>query len=222
MSNIVKFNTKQLDALELFSKNPHITYDEVAEVVDVHVRTINNWMADPNFLDAFYKRYMEVSGKELPMVIKAMIEEAKCGNVYAGRLVLEHFGKLEKKVRVTVESPFEKFLKLDNIEDAEFTVPDAKEVGSIADTVSDINVNLPERDKRNDNPRKRMDNEKVKLSNYTRHSMKKESVAKQQNSAYQIRKRAKKVGLDLLPPGRHSKKVRLDWLKKLEKLEEKT
>jgi len=217
----VKFNGNQLSALELFSNNPIITYDEVADIIGVHKRTIDNWMKDPNFLDAFYKRYMEVAGRELPLVIKSMIEEAKSGNVYAGRLVLEHFGKLEKRVRITIESPFEKFLKLDNIEEADFTISDAKEVGEIADDVSHINGELPERDERNDNPRKRNDSEKKELTSVTKHAMKKKDVADQQHSAYQMRKRAKAVGLDLLPGGRQSKKARLDWLKKLEKLENK-
>ena len=40
-----------------------------------------------------------------------------------------------------------------------------------------------------------------------------------QKNAYQLRKRAKAVGLELLPSGRHSKGKRKEWLKKLEQLE---
>ena len=45
------------------------------------------------------------------MVLNSMIREAIEGNVQAGRLVLEHSGKLVKNINVTVDSPFEKFLK---------------------------------------------------------------------------------------------------------------
>ena len=50
-------------------------------------------------------------GGELPAVLNAMVREAKSGNVQAGRLVLEHSGKLVKNINVTIDSPFEKFLK---------------------------------------------------------------------------------------------------------------
>jgi hypothetical protein len=40
-----------------------------------------------------------------------MYSEAINGNVQAGRLILEHSGKLVKNVEVKVESPFERFLQ---------------------------------------------------------------------------------------------------------------
>ena len=47
----------------------------------------------------------------------SMVREAKAGNVQAARLVLEHSGKLVKNVNVTIDSPFEKWLK--KVDDAE-------------------------------------------------------------------------------------------------------
>ena len=38
-------------------------------------------------------------------------------------------------------------------------------------------------------------------------------------SRYLVRRRALDVGLDLLPPGRHSKGTRDEWMAKLEELE---
>ena len=43
--------------------------------------------------------------------------------------------------------------------------------------------------------------------------------SQKQSDRYLIRKRAKAVGLDLLPSGRRTKSERSDWMKKLEKLE---
>ena len=96
--NIKKYEPNKLIAIELISTNPSIHQKTLAKKIGVDERTIRNWLGDPDFIDEIYKRYMEVSGIELPGVIKAMIEEAKMGNVQAGRLILEHFGKLENRI----------------------------------------------------------------------------------------------------------------------------
>ena len=198
MPNLVKFEPQQLQAIELYASDPSLTLKEVSAIVKVNVKTVTRWMSNPDFLDNLYKRYMEVSGRELPSVIHAMINEAKTGNVQAGRLVLEHFGKLENKIKVQVQSNFERFIEVD-AEETDFidvSEENKKDFDIIAEHIVDKEVKLPPRNPINDFP------------NY-------------QHNAYELRKRAKKVGLDLLPPGRHSKGERDAWLKKLEKLESK-
>ena len=164
---------------------------------------------------------MEVSGIELPGVIKAMIEEAKMGNVQAGRLILEHFGKLETKIKVQVESPFEKFMRMDG-EDAEFVDMSGEEVDEM-DLVSKVmdmeDIELPERDIANNSPRLREKNEKKTLKKSVIKQIKKEKVKKQLNNAYRLRKRAEGVGLKLLGAGRQSKGAREKWMEELERLE---
>ena len=112
MSDIVKSykNPKKIAAIELFGLNPNITTAEVAEAIKAPKNTISHWRKDPNFLEACYDRYMLEFGSQLPSVLNAMIREAQAGNVQAGRLVLEHSGKLVKNINVTIDSPFEKFL----------------------------------------------------------------------------------------------------------------
>ena len=85
----------------------------------------------------------------------------------------------------------------------------------------DNEVKLPPRDPSNDFPRQRERKEKEKISSLRHSEVKKVKEAKAQHSSYLLRKRAKAVGLDLLPPGRHSQGKRDAWLKKLEKLESK-
>ena len=219
--NIKKYEPNKLIAIELLSKNPSIHQKTLAEKIGVDERTIRNWLGDPDFVDEIYKRYMEVSGIELPAVIKAMIEEAKMGNVQAGRLILEHFGKLETKIKVQVEIPFEKYMRMDG-EDAEFVDVSGQEQDEM-DLVSKImdieDVELPERDIANSSPRLREKNEKKTLKKSTIKQIKKEKVKKQLNNAYRLRKRAEAVGLKLLGPGRQSKGAREKWLEKLERLE---
>ena len=219
--NIKKYEPNKLIAIELISTNPSIHQKTLAEKIGVDERTVRNWLTDPDFIDEIYKRYMEVSGIELPAVIKSMIEEAKLGNVQAGRLILEHFGKLEHRIKVQVESPFEKFIRMDG-EDAEFVDINEKEQEEM-DLVSKImdmeDIELPERDIANSSPRLREKNEKKTLKQSTIKYIKKEKVKKQLNNAYRLRKRAEAVDLKLLGTGRQSKGAREKWLEKLERLE---
>ena len=83
----------------------------MADEIGVHRNTISNWMNDKEFIETLYESYMKSFGAKLPSVLEAMYKEAKNGNVQAGRLILEHSGKLIKNVEVKVESPFERFLE---------------------------------------------------------------------------------------------------------------
>ena len=128
----------------MLASNPGIRYKDVASKLGVSATTITNWMCSPDVVDRVYKRYMELAGNELPAVVQAVIEEAKLGNVHAARLVLEHFGKLENKIKVQVESNFEKFMKGDDTEDAEFfEVTENQE--QVLETLTDDNIKLPEK-----------------------------------------------------------------------------
>ena len=118
MSKLVKYSPQQLTAIEIFCKNPSVTQSQIAKACGVERRTVSSWFCNQNFVEAVYERYMEMSGIHLPEVVQSMIEEAKAGNVQAGRLVLEHFGKLENKLKIEVESNFERFMRLDEIEEA--------------------------------------------------------------------------------------------------------
>tara|TARA_Y100000401_G_scaffold117168_1_gene124936 strand:+ start:103 stop:777 length:675 start_codon:yes stop_codon:yes gene_type:complete len=219
MNKLTKYKPNQLLAVELYSTNPSISQKEIASKCQVDIKTVRNWLSNPEFIDQIYKRYMEISGLELPAVIKAMLEEAKMGNVQAGRLVLEHYGKLENKIKVQVESPFEKFLRA---EDADFVEIDDEDKGfldeiAVQDDLDD--VELPTRDPKNDNPVKRAKLEEKRVKEVTKYAIEKEKERIYQQEAYQLRKRAKKVGLELLPSGRTSKGARKKWLEELERLE---
>ena len=221
MANLTKYKPNQLLAIELYSSDPSISQKAIASKCNVDVKTIRNWLSNPDFVDSIYKRYMEISGLELPAVIRAMLEEAKMGNVQAGRLVLEHFGKLENKIKIQVESPFEKFLRAD-AEDADFidlSTNDIDYLDKLSNEVGVSNVDLPERNKANDDPHSKYVSDGKKLKAATKFVLKQEKSKQYQRDAYQLRKRAKAVDLELLPNGRHSKGVREKWMKELEKRE---
>ena len=221
---IIKKNASQLLALELLASQPGLSNGQIGEKIGVSSSLVATWMRDPVFIDALYKRYMEVAGIELPNIIGAMIREAKEGNVQAGRLILEHFGKLDTRVKIQVESPFEKFLNAEEVKDAEFVKDEEITNGSIdianqASNLLDGDIDIPDRNSANDNPSKRTREEKQSLEVATNKARRRAVDRELQQRMYKRRQRAKAVDLELLPPGRSSKGERERWWRKLEELE---
>ena len=209
-------------AIELFSHNINISNKEVADAIGVSAPTLRYWLSNSEFVEKIYNRYMEVSGIEIPAVVQAMIEEAKRGNVQAGRLILEHFGKLENRLTIQVESNFEKFMKVDDTEDAEFfdlTNEQENTFDLISKTLGTDSIQLPKRDISNNAPTTREIKERSNIKKSTKKVYKRKDSKISQRSRYKIRKRAEKVGLALLSPGRHTRTERDIWMKKLEELE---
>ena len=204
MANIQKRAEKAL-AIEIFATQPDKSIQQVAIEVGVGAKAIYNWRNDPRFMDAIYERYMITFGGELPSVLSAMVREAKAGNVQAGRLVLEHSGKLVKNINVTIDSPFEKWLK--KVDDAEVIDGEIVEdevldlVGEISMDVSD----LPPRDI--ESPIKRVKREKKSLAK----QKKKAQYNLQQKEWYRWKVRAKAMGVEMLSGGRPTPGQRLAW-----------
>ena len=198
-------------AIELFALNPAITVKEVASKVGVSDICVAKWRQDPMFIDKIYERYMTEFGSQLPAVINAMVREAKHGNVQAARLVLEHSGKLVKNVNITIDSPFEKFLKSDDIQDAEIV--------EIFDDVV-IPEDLPER-----KPSKTIKQEKVALKSEIekdRYDNKKKTRNDMRKEWYRWKKRAEAVGIKPLSAKRPTKGQRKEWEESIVAAEEST
>jgi len=184
----VKWKADKVRALELMVMQPSMTQKDIAEEVGVTRATIYAWLKDPEFVEVFYEKYMVTFGAKLPSVLQSMIREAESGNVQAGRLVLEHSGKLIKRVEVKQhQSPFEKFLSNNGeVEDAEFEV-------------------FPQRPEVPEKPAvetKAMKKKKEK---------KKKVASEKRREAWTWRKRAINAGVELLPVGRKTKSEQEDW-----------
>ena len=204
MANIQKRPEKAL-AIEIFATQPDKSIQQVAAEVGVSPKAMYNWRCDAKFMDAIYERYMVVFGGELPAVLSAMVREAKAGNVQAGRLVLEHSGKLVKNVNVTIDSPFEKWLK--KVDDAEVIDGEIVE-DEVIELVEEIKVeidDLPPRDPENQSVRNKR--EKKSLAE----QKKKAQYNLQQKEWYRWKKRAKAVGVESLKGGRPTPGQRLAW-----------
>jgi len=213
MSNIELKKANQLAAIDLLIHNPELNKTQIADQLKVSLRTIQSWFADDRFVEMYYKKYMISFNAKLPMVLNSMIREAVEGNVQAGRLVLEHSGKLVRNINVTVDSPFEKFLKAEQIDADEIIDAESEEVTEILDT-------LPERNPVNDKPKKRKIEEKKVLEQIKKGKKpKRQKTREDRAKRYALLQRAKKVGLDPLPSRRPTNSERRKWLEELVKRE---
>ena len=198
-------------AIELYAMQPSITAEEVAKRCNVTVKTVQNWRNNINFVEAVYDRYMVEFGSQLPDVLRAMVREAQAGNVQAGRLVLEHSGKLVKNVNVTIDSPFEKFLKkIDDIEDAE--IIEDVEVTELVQELPNYN-DLPPRNE--ENQENRVKKEKKSINKSIKDEIKRKEYNKKQKEWYNWRKRAKEVGIEPLKSKRPTPGQRKEWQNKI-------
>lgn len=201
MSKIETYNLKrgQVEAIELIACSPGTSNKALAEKVGVSESTMSAWRKNPVFIEACYDRFVEINGTRLMRVLNSMFDEAEAGSVQAASLILNHYNKLNNKIELTVDSPWEKFLKNQNMIDVEYV---------------------------DDNPKKpvQIDNDKeMKIERKRLKSIisetKQQSVNRDQNERYKLRQRAKVVNLEPLPAGRQPDNARKKWIKKLEKLE---
>ena len=127
----MNLNKKQAEFATIYVNNPEMTLVDISKEIGVHRNTITNWLSDKEFVESLYQTYMQSFGAKLPSVLQSMYKEAINGNVQAGRLILEHSGKLIKNVEVKVESPFERFLegnrKIENVIEVEEEVTELLE-----------------------------------------------------------------------------------------------
>ena len=210
-------SSNQQLAVELLASKPGIKTTEAAKALNCTMETIRAYRRIPAFNEAVYNRFMDISGGSLVYVVAAMIREAERGNVQAANLVLRHYGKLEDKITIRHDSPFDKFLKIGNVKEAE--VVEVVETMTPEDVSGsfEVNVDLPERDTVNDKLKTRVTNENKALKKvYTEDKRKRKVTA---TTARKLRIRADKVGLEMLPPGRQRQNVRDEWIRELKNRE---
>tara|TARA_R100000664_G_C2725751_1_gene117776 strand:- start:373 stop:1002 length:630 start_codon:yes stop_codon:yes gene_type:complete len=202
-----KLTDKQKVACEAVALQPHLTNKQIAEKTGIAEITLSRWRRHPVFIDAVYDRFMEVSGKNIPKVLKALEREALEGNTKAIELFLRHHKKLDNSLTINhkIEAPFNAFLKSEGLstEQAEIILDDI-----------DFEV-LPERNSANDNESKRHKEESRRVK-----KIMKKSVNVSARDRARLRARAEAVGLEPLGAGRPSKAKRADWLAELERLEQ--
>ena len=196
-------------AVEIYGTTPMVEHQQVAEMLDISEGMLLKVRCDPNFWSRVYDFYMVSFEGDVIDVLRAMVREAKAGNVQAGRLVLEHSGKLQKNINVTISSPFEKWMeKVEGgieIKDAEI-IDDIK---ALPDNFSD----LPPRSEEPAVWKARKDHSNKRKAISKAESKKRRSEARK--IMYKWHKRAKAVGVERLPGKRPTPGQRRAWEKEI-------
>jgi len=196
-------------AVEVYACKPDIRHQDAAEMLKVSENTLYKLRRDPNFWAKVYNYYMVTFEGDVVAVLRAMVREALAGNTTAGRLVLEHSGKLQKNINVTISSPFEKWMeKVEGgikVEDAEI-IDDLKAIG---DDFSD----LPPRSDQRGVWKARDEHIAVRNATTAEESRIRRNKARKIMRSWL--KRAKAVGVDPLPARRPTPGQRKAWEKKI-------
>ena len=188
-------------AVEIYATDPEVTHQQVADMVGINIKTLMRIRRDPNFWAKVYDHYMTTFEGDVVNVLKAAVREATAGNVQAQRLVLEHSGKLQKNINITIDSPFEKWM--------------AKLEGGVEITDAEIVDNIPEFSelppRTADNSPLRAKEELNKLRNSTKKAKTNKKRAEQRKESRVWLKRAKAVGVEKLPARRPTPGQKKKW-----------
>ena len=198
-------------AIEVYATKPDIRHKDVAEMLGISENTLYKLRRDPNFWARVYNYYMVTFEGDVVGVLRATVREALAGNVQACRLVLEHSGKLQKHLNITILSPFEKWMEKGDVEDAEVL----EEFNNIQDNFDDLPPRVEEKGTWSDR------NEHIAIRN----ARTKEESRVRRNEARKIMrswlKRAELVNVEPLPPHRPTPGQRKAWENKIKIAEKK-
>ena len=198
-------------AVEIYATEPEVTHQQVADKLGINFKTLMKIRRDTNFWAKVYEHYMVTFEGDVVNVLKATVREATAGNVQAQRLVLEHSGKLQKNINITIDSPFEKWM--------------AKLEGGVEITDAEVIEDMPEF---SELPPRTADNSPFKAKEYLnklQNSVNKAKVSKNRNKVrreqYKWVKRAEAVGVKLLSAKRPTPYQKKAWQKKVIAAEKK-
>ena len=196
-------------AVEVYACKPDIRHQDAAEMLKVSENTLYKLRRDPNFWAEVYNFYMVTFEGDVVGVLRAMVREARAGNVPAGRLVLEHSGKLQKNINITISSPFEKWMEK---KEGGIEIQDAEIIEDLQSLPDDF-IDLPDRSEESAVWKGRRDNAQLQKE------LNKEERRFNRNQARKVMrkwaKRAKAVGVDPLPARRPTPGQRKEWEKKI-------
>ena len=192
-------------AIEMYATTPEVTHQHVADTVGINFKTLMRIRRDPNFWAKVYDYYMTTFEGDVVGILKAAVREGLAGNVAAQRLVLEHSGKLQKNINITIDSPFEKWMK-------KAEIPDDAVEAEIIDDFGE-NIVLPERTA--DNSTKTASEQLKKLRNRQNKAKTNKKRADQRKESRRWQKRADALGIKSLPAKRPTPGQKKVWQDKI-------
>ena len=186
-------------AVEYYATHPNVRHKEVANELGISDKTLMKLRKDGNFWAKVYETYMLSYEGEIVDVVRAMLREAKAGNVQAGRLVMEHSGKLQKNLNIVIQSPFEKWLAMEEQKQLEPSKEVASSPMADANWIKDAEFIEPSEDVKDN------------IDVMDKQLIKKRKWMERRRELYSWFKRAEAVGIAPLPARRPTKGQRLEW-----------
>ena len=173
-------------AVDIYATTPNVQHNFVADELGISYKTLLKLRKDADFWKKVWDTYLVTYEADVLDVCRAMVREALAGNTSAGRLVLEHSGKLQKNINITISSPFEQYLESQQGKQLE----PSKEI--IEAEVVPVEI-------------------QQEFQQIDRELEKKKAVLEKRRELYSWSRRAEAVGIAPMPPKRPTKGQRLDW-----------
>ena len=202
----------ETQAVEIYANNPEITHKEVAITLGVTEKTLRKIRRNPEYQENLYNYYMVTFNEGVIKTLESMLRESWAGNVQAGRIVLEHSGKLQNSDGKHL-SPFEKWamMQIEKQEKGTEVGIDAED----AEIVEDI-PNFPELPPRTaDNSPLKTKEELNKLQNIPQKAKSIKNRNKVRREQYKWVKRAEAVGVKKLSAKRPTPGQKKAWQEKI-------
>ena len=197
-------------AVELFATNPDIEAKRVAELLDVTPQIVSDFRRDPNFHLQVQDRFMAELENDIPSMVSALKREVLAGNVQATRLMFEYMNKLQKNINITIDSPFENWMKKQQFGD----VVDAEIIVDMEEFKE-----LPPRTANNSHLE--IHKERLRIKDAPRKAKSLASHNRTRREQYKWVKRAKAVGVEKLPGKRPTPGQKKAWQNKVIAAEKK-
>ena len=191
-------------AVELFATNPDIEAKRVAELLDVTPQVVYEYRRDPNFHMQVQDRFMAELENDIPSMVSALRREVLAGNVQATRLMFEYMNKLQKNINITIDSPFETWMKKEGFNDA----VDAEIIEDMPEFKE-----LPPRTAKNNHLETHK--ERLKVQNAPKKERSLASHNKTRREQYKWVKRAEAVGIKKLSAKRPTPGQKKVWVDKI-------
>ena len=173
-------------AVDIYATTPNVQHNFVADELGISYKTLLKLRKDADFWKKVWDTYLVTYEADVLDVCRAMVREALAGNTSAGRLVLEHSGKLHKNIHITISSPFEKYLESQERKQLE----PSKEI--IEAEVVPVEI-------------------QQEFQHIDSELLKKKAVLEKRRELYSWSRRAEAVGIAPMPPKRPTKGQRMDW-----------
>ena len=184
-------------AVDIYATTPNVQHNFVADELGISYKTLLKLRKDADFWKKVWDTYLVTYEADVLDVCRAMVREALAGNTSAGRLVLEHSGKLQKNINITISSPFEQYLESQQGKQLEPSKEVVRSDGSTLADIQDAEVVPAEIQQ--------------ECQQIDRELVKKKAVLDRRRELYGWSRRAEAVGIAPLPPRRPTKGQRLEW-----------